>query len=80
MKLSTVMTIRVCRVSRDGTRTSGPTHVFDSVKDDLPPLMSHSWPPCGCPACRIQGVATEQQMQLEISRMAPGPILRGSAC
>ncbi|GHJ28769.1 hypothetical protein TPA0910_32020 [Streptomyces hygroscopicus subsp. sporocinereus] len=71
-------TIMTMRVSRDGGKTYGPVVVYDSVRDNLPPLMDSGWPPCTCPGHQVAADVTERQLQLELSRVALGPILRGA--
>ncbi|WP_431042461.1 hypothetical protein ACQUSR_11430 [Streptomyces sp. P1-3] len=50
-----LLTLRVYRVSGDGRVTEKRPPVEFRPGDNLPPLMSHVYPPCGCARCRRNG-------------------------
>ncbi|WP_432097560.1 hypothetical protein [Streptomyces sp. bgisy100] len=46
------MTLRVYRATRDGVVVEERGTVRIVAGEVLPPLMSHAYPPCGCPRHR----------------------------
>ncbi|MFH8365847.1 hypothetical protein [Streptomyces sp. NPDC018031] len=49
---SPLLTLAVYRIAGDGTVLERGPRIEYRPGDELPPLMSHAYPPCACPRCR----------------------------